>query len=202
MIHHRMYRRRGVSSLIAEILTIAVVAVLASIVYLVVTGYISSPGAKRPAYIGLLKTTPQIAGCNGGSVYYESVDVTSTSGVVSTGTLGLKILPSAGGSPPVISSNKTWQVGFTSVACPQSGWWAVLNSAGGNALACFSSNGLGFWAPVSATGCGNRTVSPPVVLGGGDLIVFYDVGIGGMGGFYTVQAYGLGGAAMAGSTDL
>jgi flagellin-like protein len=210
-------RRRGVSPIIATILLVAITVVLAAVLYVLVSGYLGSTGSK-PTTVGMVGGISATKPCTAGTLYHESISITSTSGSVTTNTLGLKVVPTAGGlNVPNVAAGVS---GATCPATATGGWYAALMSASGNAVACYTNgggSGTPTWSQVpSALTVGGypcvgtpitSAPSPAVVVGGGQTLIVYMFGgtsnyVPPMAGSFTMQSYGLGGTTVSGSVDL
>jgi flagellin-like protein len=210
----RKSRKRGVSPIIATILLVAITVVLAAVLYVLVSGYLGSTGAK-PSSLGMAGglATTTTCGTTAGALYFESVSITSTSSTITTTTLGLKIIPAAGG----LAFGNGNTIAAAS-ACPAAGGYFVgLVSAAGTTLACWVGQTVAsspVWSTLSGSSCVTTTTAAATTLGtaqtitGGETLVVYMYGTSNsntvppMSGAYTMQAYGLSGATVSGSVDL
>ena len=204
----RKSRKRGVSPIIATILLVAITVVLAAVLYVLVSGYLGSTGAK-PASIGMASsvptsatcstlTAPSLAGTGATVVYYESLSITSTSSTVTTNTAGFKVIPTTGGIPATQGT-----VTATS-ACTAGVWYMVLESATGAAVGCYTSALAGAWATPVGGACGSTAttaLSPAVPFSGGQTLIVYMVSTN-PAGAYSLQVYGINGATVSGQADL
>jgi hypothetical protein len=172
-------------------------AVLAVVLFVMVSGYLGGTGARPPASIGLAKAYPNVGSCVGSpsNYYFESVSVVSTSNTVTTLVVGLKMSPTAGGVPvPLI-------VPGAGGACPATaGWYATLNTAGGSVLAYWTLGGNGIW---TSTPTGTVAPSHAVAFAQGQSITFYLYNEGtAISGAFEVQAFGLAGETVTGDVIL
>jgi hypothetical protein len=140
-------------------------------------------------------------------MYYEGVPVSTSSSSLTTNTLGLKVIPSAGG-PPVVDVAPPAK----NSPCPTTGGFYVgLYDSAGNAVACWTNVSVGgsiVWVSPTSGVCSNPNGEPlqsPIILSSGQSLVVYMYGknvVPPMAGAYTMQAYGINGASVSGSVDL
>jgi hypothetical protein len=202
---------RKSSHLKAIVLVVILIMVIATLwvilSYVLVSCYGCGIGP-RPLSIGMAGGTPTTMACGttANALYKESVSVTSTSGVITTNTLGLKVVPTAGGpnvanvAPPSSGS-----------ACPTTGgFYVALSDSGGTTIACLTGVVVG-GSPVWSAPSGNSATCPStnpitavssITINGGQTLVVYIYGEGNPVGAFSMQAYGLGGATVSGLIDL
>jgi hypothetical protein len=159
-----------------------------------------------PGWVGGLPSSTS-CGTTADALYFESVSVTSTSTDFTTNTVGLKVIPTAGGlsvpnvEPPASGS-----------PCPtRGGFYVALESSSGQSVACWTNVSVGgslVWSSPTSGVCANpngAALGSPITIDGGMSLIVYMYGAGvvpPMGGAYTMQAYGINGATVAGEVDL
>ena len=149
-------------------------------------------------------------GTTAGALYQEAVPVTSTTGTITTNTLGLKMIPTAGGSavtnvaPPSSGS-----------PCPATGgFYVALNNSAGTIVACWTGvvvSGDPVWSSPTSGACANPNGAPlgsPITISAGDTLGAYMYGstypgVPPMAGAFSLQPYGTNGAYFStGGVDL
>jgi hypothetical protein len=186
-----------------------VISVLSAALYFVsFSGMCCAPPPRPPSILGMTGGVPTTVACGStvGALYKESVSITNSSSTFTTDTLGLKVVPTGGGStvpdvaPPASGS-----------PCPASGgYYVALEDPNGSEVACWtgvSAGGAPVWSSPYSYTCINPNGavlgSPIAISEGQSLIVFmYGRYVPPMGGTYTLQAYGLSYVDISGSVDL
>ncbi len=166
-------RGRGVSDIVATILVVAIVVVLAAVLYILISGYLSALPAqpKSVTFANEKSTTTQV----GTTVNYYVWWSLSLSGGMSTSDLGFKITTGQGaqltlGAPAPGTCNGTFTPASGSspphgaCAAPVSGaWYGVLENGAGDVVSIWTGSG---WTGPGGTG--NSTVS---IVSGDTLVV-------------------------------
>jgi hypothetical protein len=164
--------------------------------------YGSGPCGNTQCPVGWVGGVPTRTACGttAGALYFESVSITSTPVTMTTNTLGLKVIPTAGGTsipnvaPPAGGS-----------PCPTSGgFYIVLERSYGAVLACWT-GGTIWTSPIAGTcpsAVGAALASPITIVGGQSLVVYmYGASVvPPMADAYTLQTFGQSGTSI--SVDL
>jgi len=171
----------------------------------------SCPAVPAPdcPMLGMVGGTASTTACGTtpNALYIESVTMSSPSSMITTNTLGLRVIPDEGGLPvPNVASPAS------NSSCPTTGGFYVgLNDPAGNAVACWTNGSVSgsiVWVSPTSGACSNQNGEPlqsPITLSSGQTLVVCMYGknvVPPMAGAYTMQAYGINGASVSGSVDL
>jgi len=197
-------KKRPKGIVIAIVIVIFIVLIPVSIVlYDDNSGYYACCSGP-PLALGMVPSIPANTTCGttAGALYYESVSISSTSGSITTNTLGLKVVPTQGGSvvanvpPPTRGS-----------LCPTTGgFYIALVSPTGVEVACWTGGSV--WTSPTAGVCAipiGNVLGSPITLSRGQTLTVYMYGTGlvpPMEGAYALQAFGTDGHSVSGEADL
>ena len=187
----RRGKRRAVSPIIATILLVAITVVLASVLYILISG-LGSTGSK-PYSIGFGQGSPSQAG----ATYYDNFTMSSTSGLT-TGILGFKITTASGASVPgagaaagtdcVVGDSVISSTTNSGCLAPTSGWYLVISSDTGTIQAIYTPTATSPWTG-STTISSSQTLSLVTgsqLAGSGDSLAAFGTGSSSVSGSVTL----------------
>jgi hypothetical protein len=182
----------GVSAIVLVIIVVIVLLVLAAILYTMTSGYLGSTGA-RPTSLGFA-TTGFFRNANVTDINFT---ITSTSGLITAGQVGFKLIPATGGlAIPVGIVSSNTRAGCT-VGNPFGGcgagngtpgsWYLVITDSSANVRAVYDASGWIEGAALQLSASYTLTlVSATSYIGTDDAL----------------QVYGLGGSTVSGEVTL